>query len=291
MCKYLKENPGRSPLDMVRGLDWAHALVLVANGEDKWKRAADMKKYTVTEQAKYDNWEQLEGDDRDKYRPVRERFTSSGGSKKEFCNTLFNDEGRKMMHDEEKNWDNHMNDKAIRKWCDTGLRQYCKKERYYVGYLVDKENERKAAIQHAKKVRTEQPVIVLNKGMTNRPLFSDTESGEDDGNEGGDGTVEVEEDEGAKSGNELAEEVEGREGGKGGVGRCAPSLHACKSCKLSRSPHYGSSKPAPDTLPRRPRRLQDASDWHLTGFQDDLKSIMHTSLALPLCSYSSFMTL
>ena len=79
----------------------------------------------------------------------------------------------------------------------------------------------------------------------------------------------------------------GGRGGDGG-GRCSPSLH---SCKLSLSLHYCGSASALETLSRRPRRLQDASDWPLRSPLDDLDSIMHTSLASPLCSYTLFMTL
>ena len=118
--KYLKENPGRSPLDLVLGVDWAHSMCLVANGMEKWKRAVIVMKLSAAEQAKYTNWDDLEGEDCDRYKPVKERFTSSGGTKKEFCDSLFSDDGHKMMRDEEKNWDTRVNNIKMRKWLDKG---------------------------------------------------------------------------------------------------------------------------------------------------------------------------
>ena len=120
--KYLKENPGRSPLDVVLGVDWANSICLVANGMEKWKRAVIVMKLSAEEQAKYDNWEDLEGEDRDRYKPVKERFTTSRGKKKEFCDSLFSNDSHKMMRDEEKNWEKCVNNMKMRKLLDKGLR-------------------------------------------------------------------------------------------------------------------------------------------------------------------------
>ena len=101
--KYLKENPGRGPLDVILPVDWANSITLVANGSDKWERAVLVKKESSEERAKYDNWKDLEGDKRERYMPVKERFTASQGRKKEFCDSMFSDDGHKMFHDEKNN--------------------------------------------------------------------------------------------------------------------------------------------------------------------------------------------
>ena len=110
-----------------------------------------VKKLSAEERAKYDNWKDLEGDNHEKYMPVKERFTTSQGRKKEFCDSMFSDDGHKMFHGEEDNWDSRVKDMKMRKWLDKGLRKFCKEEGYFEKYLVDKETERKMAIQHAKK--------------------------------------------------------------------------------------------------------------------------------------------
>ena len=44
----------------------------------------------------------LSGDDREKYKPVKEKITKSEGKKKIYCMTLFSEAGHALFREEEK---------------------------------------------------------------------------------------------------------------------------------------------------------------------------------------------
>ena len=53
MEQFLKMNPGRSPLNKIRDVNWANAVTLLVNSMEKWERAMTVKRESWAEVAKY----------------------------------------------------------------------------------------------------------------------------------------------------------------------------------------------------------------------------------------------
>ena len=112
--KWVKDNKGKSPLDMITMSDIAYCLTLIENNKEKWDQAHDIMQLPPEEQEKWKNPKKLPEDEREQYIKKMPRFTSRKGNKASYKKSGMNAEGEAFYNNKWEAWKKLARDK--RSW-------------------------------------------------------------------------------------------------------------------------------------------------------------------------------
>ena len=121
ITKWLKDNKGKSFLDLMTVDDVAWCVVLVENHVEGWERDMLKARSADDEKEKYKNYRDIvDEEERAKYAPRPSRYSSGDGIKREFGKEIWSEEGHQVFQEVKKNWSEALSDKNTWLWMVKG---------------------------------------------------------------------------------------------------------------------------------------------------------------------------
>ena len=122
--KWMRNNKGKSVLDMITMSDIAYTLTLIENNREKWNQIYDISRMTPEEQEKWKKAGKLPKEQRAHYVRKEPRFTSKKGNKASYKLPGMNDEGKKYYEKQWKAWKALATDKTSWDMLQEGWNEY-----------------------------------------------------------------------------------------------------------------------------------------------------------------------
>ena len=122
--KWMRNNKGKSVLDMITMSDIAYTLTLIENNREKWNQIYDISRMTPEEQEKWKKAGKLPKEQRAHYVRKEPRFTSKKGNKASYKLPGINDEGKKYYEKQLKAWKALATDKTSWDMLQEGWNEY-----------------------------------------------------------------------------------------------------------------------------------------------------------------------
>ena len=91
--KWMRDNKGKSALDMITMSDVAYCLTLIENNKEKWDQAYMISTLSPEEQKKWKDNKTLSADERTSYTKKEPLFTSRRGNKSSYKKSGLNEDG------------------------------------------------------------------------------------------------------------------------------------------------------------------------------------------------------
>jgi len=122
--KWMRNNKGKSVLDMITMSDIAYTLTLIENNREKWNQIYDISRMTPEEQEKWKKAGKLPKEQRAHYVRKEPRFTSKKGNKASYKLPGINDEGKKYYEKQLNAWKALATDKTSWDMLQEGWNEY-----------------------------------------------------------------------------------------------------------------------------------------------------------------------
>ena len=122
---WLKNNKGKSFLQMISMCDVAYCICLVRNSDHVWKQDKLVREMDKLEQEKYKSWKSIiDPEERGRYQLFTPRFSGGRGMKRTFCGVMWNEEGLKYYEEALVNWRAVYNDQILWQKLEVAWEQY-----------------------------------------------------------------------------------------------------------------------------------------------------------------------
>ena len=140
--KWLSDNKGKSPLDMVTMSDVAYSLTLIANNREKWDQAIEISKMEPEEQKKWKNVKKLSAEERESYKLKQPLFTAKKGNKCNYKQTGWNEEGEAFYYKQLEDWKTLAKDETSWSMLQEGWDVYNAETRWIEQWVIQDEVRR-----------------------------------------------------------------------------------------------------------------------------------------------------
>lgn len=221
---WLRNNKGKSFLDMMSMDDVAYCISLVDNSQDCWKQDVEVKAKSKEEQMNHRCWSDFDDpNQREKYRMVEPKYSGGKGVKRVFCGVMWNQEGESFYKEARARWEEDFMNKDVWQMVEVEWDNY-----------VSQHGESGKALTH------------WRKRKRNR-VFGDEEA---DGNEQGSSRMNM-----MMQGNiELSDDEDDEDGAEGNAEQS--TLHTGEVDEIDNADQYGGGV---DAMANNPFEMRMAS--------------------------------